>query len=157
MLGTKTCTHCGAEKLLAEFYPNSNCKDGYLNQCRDCTLAAQRQRSPGRFKRSYATIPGRARHLFNGARTRATKKGLEFSIDLAWVESAIGYGVCQVTGLPFEFGNKRFAPSLDRIDCSQGYTPSNTRVVVWAFNCAKGDGSDSDLRKLMEALRDRGF
>lgn len=31
-----------------------------------------------------------------------------------------------------------FSPSLDRHDRSKGYTSTNTRVVVTAFNVAKG-------------------
>lgn len=36
MAGTKTCTHCGREKLLEEFYKRSSSKDGLMTWCKTC-------------------------------------------------------------------------------------------------------------------------
>lgn len=35
-----------------------------------------------------------------------------------------------------------YGPSLDRINPSDGYTPENTRVVVWALNAMRNEFSD---------------
>ena len=42
--GVKTCTHCGAEKPLAEFYRDRRSRDGHTRWCRACLLAATRER-----------------------------------------------------------------------------------------------------------------
>lgn len=44
-------------------------------------------------------------------------------------------GYCEVTGHPLE-NEGPFAPSLDRIDCSRGYTPDNVRIVCLITNTA---------------------
>ena len=60
------------------------------------------------------------------------------------VARRIEAGVCEMTGLAFSLKPSRlnfhdpFSPSLDRHDRLKGYTPANTRVVVNAFNVAKG-------------------
>lgn len=33
---TKTCTKCGIEKELSNFYKNCDSKDGFMSQCKDC-------------------------------------------------------------------------------------------------------------------------
>ncbi|HEY7823803.1 MAG TPA: DUF3596 domain-containing protein [Acidimicrobiia bacterium] len=51
-------------------------------------------------------------------------------------------GACQVTGIPFDVGRSEkwsrspFAPSVDRIDSSEGYIPGNVRLVCVAVNLA---------------------
>lgn len=76
------------------------------------------------------------------ARTRSRKRSWEFDLTADWaLNKAKDQGFrCSLTGLPFfaESGAKSkvhpFTPSLDRIDCSRGYTKDNVRVVVWAIN-----------------------
>ena len=78
------------------------------------------------------------------ARARATSKGIVCTITAEEVAKRIEAGVCEMTGLAFSLRPTRlnvhdpFSPSLDRHDRSKGYTPENTRVVVTAFNVAKG-------------------
>lgn len=40
---TKICKKCGRELPLSEFYKNKNCKDGYLNVCKECFIRQQKQ------------------------------------------------------------------------------------------------------------------
>jgi hypothetical protein len=78
------------------------------------------------------------------AKARAIAKGIECSITAEEIAERIEAGVCEMTGLAFSLRPTRlnvhdpFSPSLDRHDRSKGYTPTNTRVVVNAFNVAKG-------------------
>lgn len=106
------------------------------------------------------TIEGRAQVLYNAARQRAKRKGIPFDLSLDWIIAGLG-GVCAATGIPFDLsssiGNgsgKRspWAPSLDQISPSQGYTRGNTRLVVWAYNSAKSTWGDADVLKLALAL-----
>lgn len=45
----KTCRDCGLELPLSEFYKNRNVRDGYLNQCKKCTVGRY---GPGRSERA---------------------------------------------------------------------------------------------------------
>lgn len=88
----------------------------------------------------------------------AKLKGLECTITLALLEERLSTGACSVTGLPYDLsetgaGRRRpWAPSVDRLDNSLGYTPSNTRLVCCAFNLMRSDFPDDVLRTLVEAL-----
>jgi len=95
----------------------------------------------------------RANRLLNAARSRGK---YEVTITTEFIQEKIERGVCEATGLPFDLspgnGPTPWAPSLDRIDNSLGYTPNNSRVVVWMFNAAKGTTTDEDVLTLAEAL-----
>lgn len=83
------------------------------------------------------------------ARHRAKKKGLPFSLEVCWAEERLQKGVCEATGIPFNFSTDRIksanwdkanplAPSIDRIDQTRGYTSENCQMIVWLLNRAKG-------------------
>lgn len=68
-------------------------------------------------------------------------------------------GLCELTGIPFEFqkepahGARRpYAPSLDRIDSTKGYTPANVRLVCVAANLAMNQWGEEVLYRLAEGL-----
>nr|WEM05543.1 endonuclease [Ralstonia phage BOESR1] len=91
--------------------------------------------------------------MWNAARQRAKVKGLEFSITQDWVEERLQAGRCEVTGIPFDFTfNRIWSPSLDRVDNALGYTPENTRMVVFIYNSAKNTGTDADVLQMATAL-----
>lgn len=53
-------------------------------------------------------------------------------------------GKCELTGLAFDIGKgswsrRPYAPSIDRIDSSKGYTTDNCRVVCVAINLAMNE------------------
>jgi hypothetical protein len=57
----------------------------------------------------------------------------------------------------FQLGNgadvrNKFAPSIDRLDSSKGYTTDNCRVVIYQYNVAKGIWTDSDVLVMAQAL-----
>ena len=95
---------------------------------------------------------GRAVSLWHNSRNRDSTH----SITLEWIKEQLDKGVCAVTGIPFVFSYHKtrspWAPSLDKIDPSQGYTEENTRVVVWMYNAAKNIFTDSDVMLLASAL-----
>lgn len=88
------------------------------------------------------TIRGRALKLINNARARSVSKNIEIDLPLEWLEEKLIKNECEITKLPFDLSKpdghaRRFnAPSLDRIDKTKGYTPENTRLVLWLVNCA---------------------
>lgn len=64
---------------------------------------------------------------------------------------------CAVTGIGFSrdrLENARtraFAPSVDRIDCSKGYTESNCRLVCVAVNIAMNEWGEQVFARLARA------
>lgn len=100
----------------------------------------------------------RAGALITWVRSRAAKRGMEFDLTREWAEEKIESGVCEVTGIQFEYsknGNDRFQPfmpSVDRIDSSKGYTQDNCRMVVWIYNMAKAEWDDDTVLKMATAL-----
>lgn len=99
--------------------------------------------------------------LAQDARARARRKGLPCRIDRHWVRERVEGGACQISGIPFVHGERRslFAPSLDRINPSDGYTPDNVQVILWGLNSAKGTSTRDEflcfLRHVSEAMHGR--
>lgn len=85
----------------------------------------------------------------------AAKKRAHCTLDSRVIAASIKAGVCEITGLRFILTPGKpgpWSPSLDRIDGKFGYTPENTRVVVWLYNCAKNEFTDADVAILAEAI-----
>lgn len=101
----------------------------------------------------------RATRMFIGSRRRAKKAGMPFALSKDWVEERLRRGRCERSGIEFDMAGELaiklrspYAPSLDRIDSNKGYTPDNVQVVVWAYNSAKGTGTDADVLRLARAI-----
>ena len=104
--------------------------------------------------------------LITNARKRAVHKGEVFELDHNWTVEQLekNNGRCSVTGVLLEFDRAStsrsmacpWAPSIDRIDSSIGYTQENSRLVCWAYNLAKGTWTDEIVEvwvKSMMALK----
>lgn len=105
------------------------------------------------------TIAGRANTLMSNARRRCIAKGIELAITQAWVEAHLTRGTCEITGLHFCFEprddktTRRWdAPSLDRIDKDKPYTEDNTRVILWAVNCALSEYGTKIMLPILKAM-----
>jgi len=116
-------------------------------------------RNESAYKQAYRrTIDGRAKIYLAYLTRRCRLKGHQFDLDLEWVIHRLQIGRCEVTGIPFDFESRPernrspWAFSIDRIDGSKGYTKSNSQAVVWAFNAAKGEGTDDDVYFLAKCL-----
>ena len=137
-----TCVVCG-ESLVNKYpqarYCSSNCK--YKANRNLESIAAYTD-----------SIKGRAKTLWHNSRARTTNH----TITEDWIASVLNLGVCQVTGIPFEWssgkGRQPFSPSLDQICPGKGYTPENTRIVIWMYNAAKNVFTDADVLKMAYAL-----
>ena len=106
-----------------------------------------------------ATTSGRAKVLINNAKQRCREKNVEISITAEWVEEHLKRGTCELTGLPFNFGPPTEgltrlpnAPSLDRIDKHKHYTEDNTRVILWAVNCALAEYGTAIMLPILQAM-----
>ena len=89
--------------------------------------------------------------LYTTAKTRAAKRGLEFTIQLSDV---VIPERCPILKCLFNFkqgiGRKNDGPSLDRIDPSKGYIPGNIQVISDLANRMKSNATTSQLRTFGE-------
>ena len=95
----------------------------------------------------------------NNARRRCKDKGVEIHLHQAWVEKHLERGTCELTGIPFSFEppppgvtRRQDAPSLDRINKHKPYTEENTRVILWAVNCALAEYGTETMLPILEAM-----
>lgn len=98
----------------------------------------------------------------DNARSRATKRRIDFTIDKVALERLAekqGWR-CAVSGLPFVLDFDRegshsynpFGMSVDRLDCSKGYSPRNIRLVLTAVNFGLNDWGDEIYLKIARAV-----
>jgi len=112
-------------------------------------------------KKQRTTVHGRAADMWNNAKNRAEREGLDFSLTVNWVEERLKEGKCQRTDIPFNLTTSAWtnnnAPSIDRADNRLGYTPENCEVVVWQFNRAKGSQTYGELLEFAYRLLRKYF
>jgi hypothetical protein len=97
-----------------------------------------------------STIRGRARILYDHAKERAKKRGLQFAITLDWIEKRLTDSVCK--GEVTCERNRPNTASLDRVVSTEGYTPTNTRVAALVRNLGKSDFTEEEYE--MEILKE---
>jgi hypothetical protein len=105
------------------------------------------------------TTRGRAMVLYGNARVRSRKRNVEVFITSDWIEDHLKRGTCELTGLPFSFEpppagltRRPDAPSVDRIDKTKPYTTENTRVILWAVNCALAEYGTETMLPILERM-----
>lgn len=146
---TRVCSACHKEKPDEDFPSGRKA----VNQCRSCIAAMNR-------RAYYSNINRRAYHIYTSAQKRAIANGLEFSITKEWVIEQLNIGICAATNIPFDFSKNKsskskrnpFAPSIDRIDSSRGYTPDNVEMVCLMYNLAKRAWRNEDLIIMAKAM-----
>lgn len=107
-------------------------------------------------------ISYRAGTLLAGAKTRAKAKGIKCTLKKEWVVKKLNAGYCEVSGIPFKikpYSLKKdythvnpYAPSLDQIQPSGGYTEGNVQVVCDQINKMKGDRTITQTVKVAREL-----
>ena len=88
------------------------------------------------------------------ARNNARIKGMACDIT---EDDIIIPDMCPVLGIPLihNAGTRRRspnAPSIDRIDCSKGYTKDNVRVISWRANDLIANGTLEEFKKVVTFL-----
>lgn len=99
----------------------------------------------------------------SGARKRAKLRGIDCSINVEWILERLRSQAyrCALSGIEFSqetlgTAHKRpFMPSLDRIECSIGYTPGNSRIVCVAVNMLLQDWGDAVFIAIVNGSRNR--
>ena len=156
----KTCGVCGERKPFRSFYADK--KGRTRKTCIECCKTTERQRKTGTKAARSASHQkwrreNRASTLITAARYRAKQRGLAFDLD-EWkpqIEERINRGACELTGLPLNLDGGRTwdSPSLDRIDPKEGYTISNTRIVLFALNVMMNTWGQNKVLEIAEALK----
>lgn len=86
--------------------------------------------------------------MFQSAKDRAKRKGLEFTITLEDIKIP---KACPIFGLTLSASIGRFnenSPSLDRINNSKGYVKGNIIVISYRANQIKNDATPDELMKI---------
>ncbi len=91
---------------------------------------------------------------FKSAKRRARKFGMEFSLTAEWAQQQFLAG-SPLSGLPFRHEIGPYFPSIDRIDSDGGYTPGNSRMILFAENLFKNSWSDDVVKHISHAIASR--
>jgi len=173
----KQCTHCGTEKQFSDYYRNKKSKDGHLNKCKKCCDVYENQpdnkirRLANQQKRRSSNSFQKAQTMFHTVKKGAKQRGLEITITPDWILQQLEEGKCAVTKLSFVFDSVEnehtittrkgrmlnpFSPSVDRIDCTKGYTPDNCQLVVSIYNYSKLSFSEEAVKIFCKAYLNNG-
>lgn len=99
-------------------------------------------------------------NMYAGMKSRARKKGFGECMSSTDLESLYraSNGKCTVSGLPFRNGKADghragpWQPSIDRIDCTKGYTLANCRIVCYCVNLAMNQFGEDALYAMCAAV-----
>lgn len=87
-----------------------------------------------------------AKFLFNTAKKRAAKYGIDFTITLDQIQVP---EICPILGTPF-VKRTMSAASLDRKDPTKGYIPGNVQVISRKANSMKSNATPEELQKFAQ-------
>lgn len=107
----------------------------------------------------WESVRGRAVAMWHSSRRTAKDRGLEHTLTKDWFKERLGGRVCEITGLEFDFtsGRSAYGPSIDRIDSSKGYTPENSRIILWSLNCAFHTWGEDVFQSIAQEWLERRF
>ena len=157
---SKKCAICNTIKDKSEFYKNNSRKDGLSSSCIVCSRNASPLILAKRKLRKLTSEQIKVEKLqaiFWGAKSRAKKKNIPFSITFDWLKEQFikQNGLCCLTGIKLECGEKGktpFSPSLDQIVPNSGYTTNNCRLVCTAINIALSNFGTNTFKVLAEGF-----
>ena len=164
---TKICTKCNQEKPSSQFTVRKGRNHCYT-QCSDCRkmkaklwrkFHKQQCIESGNLWRATEKIINplgeRARMLNSSIRSHSNAKGQikeigrQYLIDLYHKQE----GKCFYTGLPMKLHSNTLKDfllmSVDKIESTKGYIPSNVVLCCWGINLLKAEHSVDDLYKYL--------
>lgn len=146
----RVCSKCKEEKAEIAFY-------SYKSQCKVCHQSYQKdpEKRKKYHKKYYAkrkeTNP--ALFMWKQAKHRAEwdYNNLEFTIS---VEDIVIPDKCPYMQVAFIPLDKKYGYSLDRIDSSKGYIPSNIQVISRIANIMKNNATEQELVSFAKGVLD---
>jgi hypothetical protein len=178
----KTCTRCGQRQSLDCFSKNKSASDGLSYHCKTCAseyyqankdkILAQNKEwqvnNPERCRayqlqhdrKRETGVTGKMRAMLRGSRKRAKEKGILHTLKVKDLQ-AMFVTHCPITGREIVWEPdlnqilhyNPLGPSLDRTNPSEGYTPSNVRIVSHQGNTWKNNMTLEDAEKVVAYLR----
>jgi len=139
-MNSKICVKCGIEKDYSEFHKHKQCLGGYNTVCKQCRKPLS--------KENYKNTSNEYK-MWNAAKHRAKKKGIEFTLEL---KDIFIPEICPVFGTKFVV-NTEYTASLDRFDPSKGYTKENTRVISYRANMLKNNATIEELQDVIDYMQ----
>jgi hypothetical protein len=123
-------------------------------------IARAERRTRGSNEQRWMNAPAWAKLAFTTARRNALKRSIPFELTKTDVEILVMRckGKCEVSGIPFEMDphpsarRRPFAPSIDRIHSTKGYTRHNVRMICVIANLALNEWGDEALLRLARAV-----
>jgi len=159
-LEEKQCSWCGNM-----FQPDRKSDKYCCIECRKEAGKAMQFKSKNKEKHRNAMAEWRRKNPAKRILSNLKQRG-NIDLDEKWIQERLDKGVCEVTGIPFEyfeygttkpgFNYNPFGPSVDKINPDEGYKKSNCRLVCWAYNRAKGIWSDEVIKKMCKGVIDNG-
>lgn len=135
------CKNCEQELPVESFSKHEQCVSGYdTSRCKLCKKAIQKA------KQEWAKKPIEAK-ILNRIKTRSTKKGIPFNLEL---EDIIIPEVCPVFKVPFIYGDHSWTYSVDRIKPELGYVKGNIVIISNKANMMKNTGTIEEVKMLYE-------
>jgi hypothetical protein len=116
------------------------CKGGINTVCKECRKDVSKKNWSNK---SYV------QKIYDRAKTRATRKGREFNIE---IEDIVIPEICPVFGVPL-VEETEYAPSIDRVDSSKGYVKGNIQIISRRANLLKNNASINELEMVIEFLK----
>lgn len=129
----RTCKSCGEYKEAEAFTPFKSGKNGLYPHCKPCRIPYAKKSWQ---QKSYK------KKMFDRAKTRATKREIEFTITVDDIPEVPE--TCPVLLTPME------APSLDRIYPWDGYVPGNIRIISTRANMLKNNATLEELELVLD-------
>ena len=91
----------------------------------------------------------KAREMYSSARKRSIKKGMDFDLTSDFVYK-LCVDKCPIFKKELIYGSgsrDKYAPSLDRVDSSKGYTQDNVWVISYLSNLMKNNATSEELKQ----------
>lgn len=101
------------------------------------------------------TLEVKAALLITDAKKRAKLKNIKCDITYEWIIKQIEKqnNKCLLSNKEFILSaGSPWAPSLDRINPSKGYTKNNCRIVAWCVNVAMNNWGDKIFKEMCEGV-----
>jgi hypothetical protein len=158
----KRCPKCGLDKEAHEFAKEPQNKNGISSRCKMCRAeyAKAYYRNPVnlQIRKEQSANRWAARLLYGATRSSLARGHSPPTITEEWIIKQMDSQQwrCHWTGvLMVSCTSTRglFKPSLDRLDGSCGYVPSNVVICCMAANFAKSSATVEELKLWLQAVK----
>jgi hypothetical protein len=135
--GFRKCRKCGEIKPFSAFHKHKQCAQGINTVCKEC----RKPLSTANWNNTSEEYK-----IWHRAKSRATKKGLDFNLEISDIKIP---KVCPVFKVPFDKTSNDYTYSIDRIDPREGYVKGNVMIISNKANRIKSDASRKEIEQVL--------